>query len=84
MGRSLEAALGALGPEDNAAKEQIQEAPRRAKEGRPDTVKAEAVAKVERLQRLNVGRPLEDGGRRSGPPICPVFLREPVDVFVGK
>ena len=31
--RSLEAALGVLGPVDTAAKEQIQEAPRRAKEG---------------------------------------------------
>ena len=55
--RSLEAALGALGPEDTVAKEQIQEALRRAKEGRqpvrvnPDTVKAEAAAKVERLQK---------------------------------
>ena len=55
--KSLEAALGALGPEDNCAKEQIQEVLRRAKEGRqavrvnPDIVKAEAVAKVERLQK---------------------------------
>ena len=55
--KSLEAALGALGPEDIGAKEQIQEALRRAKEGRqavrvnPDIVKIEAVAKVERLQK---------------------------------
>ena len=55
--KSLEVALGTLGPEDNCAKEQIQEVLRRAKEGRqavrvnPEIVKAEAVAKVERLQK---------------------------------
>ena len=54
--RSLEAALS-VGPEKNAAKVQIQEALRRAKEvsqpvrPNPDTIQAEAVAKVERLQR---------------------------------
>ena len=51
--RSLEAALGGLGPEDLGAMERIQEVLRRAMEGRhavhvnPDIVKAEAVAKVE-------------------------------------
>ena len=55
--KSLEAALSVLGPEENAAKEQIQEALRRAKEvsqpvrPNPDTIQAEAVAKVARLQR---------------------------------
>ena len=55
--RSLEAALSALGPEEIAAKEPLQEAPRRAREvsqpmrGDPDTIKTEAVAKVDRLQK---------------------------------
>ena len=55
--RSLEAALSVLGPEEIAAKVQIQEALRRAKEvsqpvrPNPDTIQAEAVAKVQRLQR---------------------------------
>ena len=46
--KSLEAALSALGPEENAAKVQIQEAVRRAKEvtwpvrPNPDTIQAEA------------------------------------------
>ena len=74
--KSLEAALGVLGPEDIGAKEQIQEALRRAKEGRqavrvkPDIVKAEAVAKVERLQKaLNalggLGGPEVDAIKRA-------------------
>ena len=74
--KSLEAALGVLGPEDIGAKEQIQEALRRAKEGRqavrvkPDIVKAEAVAKVERLQKAldalgGLGGPEVDAIKRA-------------------
>ena len=74
--KNLEAALGALGPEDTGAREQIQEALKRAKEGRqavrvnPDIVKAEAVAKVERLQKAldalgGLGGPEVDAIKRA-------------------
>ena len=70
------AALSALGPEENAAKVQIQEALRRAKEvsqpvrPNPDTIQAEAVAKVERLQRAldamgDLGGPEVDAIKRA-------------------
>ena len=67
---SLEAALSALGPEEIAAKEPLQEALRRAKEvsqpvrGDPDTRKAEAVAKVDRLQKA-----LDALGSLEGPEV---------------
>ena len=57
--RSLESFLSVLGPEKTAAKVQIQEALRRVQEVsqpvRPqqNTIQAEAVAKVERLQRAS-------------------------------
>ena len=54
---STEAALSAVGPEEMVATERIQKVLRRVKEvcqparANPETIKAEAVAKVERLQK---------------------------------
>ena len=67
---SLEAALSGLGPEEIVAKEPLQEALRRAKEvsqpvrGDPDSRKAEAVAKVDRLQKA-----LDALGSLQGPEV---------------
>ena len=74
--RSLQTALGVLGPEDTAAKEQIQGGLRTREGGssavrvNPDTVKAETVAKVERLQKAldalgGLGGPEVDAIKRA-------------------